>query len=322
MGSHHARVYAALTGRCVLAGVHDPAEERGQTLARRWDARAYADVEELLDDVDVVSIASPSRLHSTHARLALERGVDVLVEKPLAVTAEDGRELQRLVEELPWRPVAQVGHIEHFNPAVRELRKLISGHEILAIAVERLGPDDGRIDDADVITDLMLHDVHVLLTLVDSPLVEAHAVGRSVRGAGPADYAVANLVFDGGLIATLSASRITQDKVRRIAVSTAEAHITVDYLHRSVNVCRMTNLTAGDGDAGTYRQESVVERIFVPIEEPLVAQLQSFLAAVRDRRPPEVPLATGVRCLEVVEALREQAEAPARRAEPALATAA
>ena len=321
MGSHHARVYASLTGRCVLAGVHDPDLERAASLARRWDARAYDDVEELLESVDVVSIASPSRLHVVHARLALERGVDVLVEKPLALTAEDGRELQRIAEAHDWDPVVQVGHIEHFNPAVRELRKLLSGHQVLALAVERLGPADGRIDDTDVIHDLMLHDVHVLLTLVDASLSAAHAVGRSIKGDGPTDYAVANLLFEDGVIATLSASRITQDKVRRMSVSTAEAHITVDYLQRTVNVCRLTDLRA-DGGAGSYRQESVVERIFVPMEEPLVAQLQSFLSAVRERRAPEVPLAAGVRCLEVVEALGQQVSRGARRTRRALARAA
>ncbi len=162
MGSHHARVYAALTGACTLAGVYDPDAARAAALAERWDARAYASLEEMLNDIDVVSIASPSSMHFHHTALALEHGLDVLVEKPLSLTVENATMLERMAALRPATPVVQVGHIEHFNPAIVELRKLLAEYPPIAIDMQRLGPFDGRNDDTDVVQDLMLHDIHVL----------------------------------------------------------------------------------------------------------------------------------------------------------------
>jgi virulence factor len=306
MGTHHARVYAALTGACTLAGVYDPDAERASTLAERWDAQSYASLEELLRDVDVVSVASPSSLHFHHTALALEHGLDVLVEKPLALTVENARMLERMASLRAHSPIVQVGHIEHFNPAIVELRKLVADHEPIAIDMHRLGPFDGRIADTDVVQDLMLHDIHVLTTLADSPLVRVQASGRRVRSDEHTDYAVATFVFESGLIANLSASRVTEEKIRRLTVTTADAHITLDSMNRSLELSRWTSLRgSGAGESAGYRQESVVERVFVPIEEPLVAQIQSFLRCAADRSEPQVPLRAGTTCLQIVDAVRE-----------------
>jgi predicted dehydrogenase len=304
MGSHHARVYAALTGACTLAGVFDPDAERAAAVAERWDARAYPTLEEMLGEVDVVSVASPSSLHFHHTALALEHGLDVLVEKPLALTVENARMLERMASLREAKPVVQVGHIEHFNPAIVELRKLVGQYPPIAIDMQRLGPFDGRNPDTDVVQDLMLHDIHVLTTLADSPLVRVQASGRRVRNDEHTDYAVATFVFESGLIATLSASRVTEEKIRRMTVTAADAHITLDSMNRSLELSRWTSLRGVDASAG-YRQESVLERVFVPMEEPLVAQIQSFLKCVRERGAPEVPLRTGTACLQVVDAVRE-----------------
>jgi virulence factor len=305
MGSHHARVYAALTGACTLAGVYDPDTDRAAAVAGRWDSRAYGSLEEMLSDVDVVSVASPSSLHFHHTAMALEHGLDVLVEKPLALTVENARMLERMASLREPRPIVQVGHIEHFNPAIRELRKLLAEHEPIAIDMQRLGPFDGRISDTDVVQDLMLHDIHVLITVANSPLVRVQASGRRVRSDQLTDYAVATFVFESGLIATLSASRVTEEKIRRLTVTASDAHITLDSMQRSLELSRWTSLRGGTGESAGYRQESVLERVFVPIEEPLVAQIQSFLRCVRDRSAPEVPLRTGTACLQIVDAVRE-----------------
>jgi predicted dehydrogenase len=317
MGSHHARVYAAMSGACTLAGVYDPDAERAAKVAERWDAPAYDSLERLLADIDVVSVASPSSLHFEHTALALEHGLDVLVEKPLATTVEDARMLERLADLRAERPVVQVGHIEHFNPAIVELRKLLGEHEPIAVHMQRLGPFDGRIADTDVVQDLMLHDIHVLLTIAGSPLVDVRASGRRVRSETHTDYAIATFTFESGLIATLAASRVTEEKIRGLNVTTADAHITLDSMQRSLQLSRMTSLRGATGGASGYRQESVVQRVFVPIEEPLVAQIASFLRAVRTRSQPEVPLRTGRACLEVVELVCERiATAPAPRVVP------
>jgi predicted dehydrogenase len=303
MGAHHARVYASLAGLCELHGVYDVDRSRTAAIAMRQETRAYERIEDLLQAVDAVSVASPSSFHVEHALLAIEAGVDVLIEKPVALTVAEAGTLLEAASHAPERIVA-VGHVEHFNPAIRELRKLLAGQPVIAVDIHRLSPFDGRITDADVVQDLMLHDLHVVLSIARSPLRYVQSVARSVRSRGHDDYAVAHLVFDDGMIASVSASRVTEEKIRRLTATTTEAHVTADYLNRTIEACRWTRLQVDDGDGRSYRQESVVERIFVPQEEPLVAELRSFLQCVRERCEPEVGLEMGVRCLEVVDQVR------------------
>jgi len=307
MGANHARVLNSLPHLCELVAVYDPDHARAQAVAARTTARVCSSLEELLERVDAVCIASPSGCHPQQVALALAAGRDVFVEKPLALEAAAARSLRDDVVRGSDR-IVQVGHIEHFNPAVRELRKLAAGEQLVAVEMQRLSPWHGRIADADVIQDLMLHDVHVLLTLARAPIAGLAAFARHVRSADrSADHAVATLAFADGLIAALSASRVTEEKVRRLAVTSERAYITLDYVRRTIEICRSTSLHADARDQRSYRQESVVERVFVPPEEPLVAQLGAFLECVRERRPPEVDVDDAVRCLEVVEALRRSA---------------
>lgn len=320
MGAHHIRAYSALGGLCDLYGIHDRDPHVAAELARRFDTRPCASMEELLEHVQAVSICTPSALHVEHALTALHAGVDVLIEKPVALSVSEASMLAAALAADPRRPVVQVGHIEHFNPAVREVSKLLHGERIVGLELRRLSPFDGRILDADVVQDLMLHDIHVLLTFAGArKLCAVHAAGRRVRSPALDDYAVATLTFDDGLIGTLIASRITEEKIRRLSVTTEQSHITVDYLARTVERCRSTHLELDGGGSRTYRQESLLERVFVPIEEPLLAQLRSFLDCVRERTAPEVDLQMAVRCLSVVQAVRDAIaggrSAPAGRAE-------
>ena len=314
MGSHHARTYTALGGVCELRGVHDRDSARAKVVAEQFDTDAYDSIEQLLEQVQAVSICTPSALHVEHALLALDAGVDVLIEKPVALDLAQAAALTKAVARAgagtgarttAAAPIVQVGHIEHFNPAVREVAKLLDGERLVALELQRLSPFDGRIQDADVIQDLMLHDVHVLLSLAgERELCDVHGAGRRVRSPMLDDYASATLTFDDGLIGTLIASRVTEEKIRRMSATTEDSHVTVDYLRRSVERCRSTRLELDGGGSRTYRQESLLERVFVPMEEPLLAQLRSFLECVRERRAPEVDLAMGIRCLTVVEAIR------------------
>jgi virulence factor len=322
MGAHHVRTYSMLGGVCELRGLYDANAEHGAQVAARFETDSYQSVERLLEDVEAVSICTPSALHVEHALLALRSGVDVLIEKPVALDVEQADELLAGVAGCSGSPVVQVGHIEHFNPAVREVAKLLCDERIVALELQRLSPFDGHIVDADVVQDLMLHDVHVLLALAGGrELCGVHAVGRRVRSELLDDYAVATLSFDDGLIGTLVASRVTEEKIRRMSATTDESHVTVDYLRRTVERCRSTRLELDGGGSRTYRQESLLERVFVPIEEPLVAQLRSFLRCVREREVPEVDLQMGIRCLAVVQAIRDSiaTAGPLAKAQPAVA---
>lgn len=319
MGSHHVRSYSMLAGQCELVGLYDSNAAQAAAVAEKFSVPALESPEQLLALVDAVSICTPSALHVEHATAALAAGLDVLIEKPLALDLGEALGLEAYVREAARDRVVQVGHIEHFNPAVREVAKLLADERVVALELQRLSPYDGRISDADVVQDLMLHDIHVLLEFAAGrELARVHAVGRNVRSPAAADYAVAVLTFSDGLIGTLVASRVTEEKIRRISATTEDAHVTVDYLRRTVERCRSTRLDGDWGGSRTYRQESTLERIFVPIEEPLVAQLRSFLDCVRARRAPEVGLETGLRCLSVVEAIRGSIARAGERS-PALA---
>jgi predicted dehydrogenase len=303
MGNHHARAYGSLSGLCELHGVYDVDRARAAEVGTRYETRAYEMLDAMLGDLDAVSIASPSSFHVEHTTRALEAGLHVLVEKPLAMNVEQARQIEQVAQRFPDR-VVQVGHIEHFNPAIDVLRNVLADHQLIALDIQRLSPFNGRITDADVIQDLMLHDIHVALSLARSDIHRVQSAARAVHSAVQDDYAVAQLIFDDGMIASLSASRVTEEKIRRLTATTIESHVTMNYLHRTIEVCRWTKLEPFSPDDRSYRQESVVERIFVPQEEPLIAQLRSFLRCAREGGQPEVGLDMGVRCLEVIDQIR------------------
>jgi predicted dehydrogenase len=312
MGAHHARAYGLLAG-CTLVGVFDPDASRARAAAQPHGARPYMEIEALLEDVDIVTVASPSRLHVEHTLLALHHGCDVLVEKPVAPTAAKARLLQRAVARDPRGPIVAAGHIEHFNPAIRELRKVLEGREILGIDCRRLGPASERNRDIDVVQDLMLHDLHIALDLAGVNPVEVHGAGTTLGSSPTLEYAVATVVFEGGVVGTFGASRATEERVRRMSITATDVHVTVDLAGRTLETCRSTNLTPAA--VSGVRQESLVERIHVPSEEPLLAQAAAFVQSCVDRRPPAVGLDIAARCMDLVDDVRACAQpAGARRA--------
>ena len=301
MGAHHARAYGLLAG-CELVGIFDPDASRAGAAADPYRARTYMDVEALLEDVDIVTVASPSRLHVDHTLLALHHGCDVLVEKPVAPTAAKARLLHRAVARDPRGPIVAAGHIEHFNPAVRELRKVLEGREILGIDCRRLGPASERNRDIDVVQDLMLLDLHLALDLTGAVPVEVHGAGTALGSSPTLEYAAATIIFDNGVVGTFGASRATQEHVRRMSITATDVHVTVDLAARTIATCRSTNLAPIAGP--DVRQESMVERIHVPNEEPLLVEVAAFLESCVLRRPPVVGLDTAARCMDLVDDVR------------------
>jgi predicted dehydrogenase len=257
----------------------------------------------MLGDLDAVSIASPSSFHVAHATRALEASLHVLVEKPIGRNVEEAHRLEQVARRFPDL-VVQVGHIEHFNPAIGVLRNLLASHQLIALDIQRLSRFNGRITNADVIQDLMLHDIHVALSLTRSDIHRVQCAARAVHSDDQDDDAVAQLIFDDGMIASLSASRVTEEKIRRLTATTIDWHVTMDYLHSTTGVCWWTKLEPDSRDHRAYRQESMVKRILVPQEGPLLAQLRWFLQCARDGVQPEVGLDMGVRCLQVIDQSR------------------
>jgi predicted dehydrogenase len=283
LGQHHARVYAQLPD-VRLVGVHDTSPERAAEVAGRHGTRVFAEVEALLDEVDAVSVAVPTVDHHRTALAALQAGKDVLVEKPMAATLAEADDLIRVAAERGV--LLQVGHIERFNPVVDVLGEHAGRPRF--IEVHRLASFSPRSLDIDVVLDLMIHDLDIVLWLDGSDPVQVDAVGVPVL-TPRADIANARLRFASGLIANLTASRVSAEKVRKFRVFSPRTYVSLDLAARSATVHR---LVEGPGTA-----QIAVERLTAPDIEPLARQLASFVSSVRARSAPLVSGLDGRRAL-------------------------
>jgi predicted dehydrogenase len=304
MGRHHVRVYNELP-TVDLVGVSDADDGAASEVAGQYDTVARPRAA-LLRDADAVSIAVPTRHHAAIATEAIEAGTAVLVEKPFVEDPERGVELASQAREAGV--ALMVGHIERFNPAVRALRDVLPEIEPIAVAARRQGPPVERGVDDSAVMDLMIHDIDILLSLTRAGVESATAVSAYDNR-----HIAAQLQFEDGLIGTLTASRITQEKIRDLAITAHDCQVEVDYLDRSVQIHRhsMPEYLDHDGDM-RYRHESIIERPTVDNGEPLKAELAAFVEAVREGTEPPVTAAEGIRAVE----LAQRIEAIAQDATP------
>jgi predicted dehydrogenase len=301
LGRQHARVYSSLPG-ARLVGVYDADGPRCAEVARLYGCRAFDRLDEMLAEVDAATVAVPTVDHHRVVRALLEAGKDVLVEKPMTVTLAEADDLIRLAGDR--RAVLQVGHIERFNPATDVLLATVS--EPRFIEVHRLASFSPRSLDIDVVLDLMIHDLDIVLALDGSEALQVDAVGVPVL-TPKVDIANARLRFASGLIANLTASRVSMDKVRKFRVFSPRTYVSVDFAGREAQVCRLKQ-----GEDG--RPEISVERTSAPEEEPLRRQNEAFLGAVLKRSRPVVTGGDGRRALALAHSiLARMAEADAVR---------
>jgi len=300
MGQRHCRVLSNLR-RAELAGVCDVSTCLGERTASQYGVPYFAQVADLLRAVDAVSLVTPTDTHLALATHCLEQGVHVLVEKPLAETAARAEQLAQ-VAEASGRQV-QVGHIERFNPAYIELKYVLERATVLAVNVRRLSAYAASNSDVDVILDLMIHDFDLVLDLLGRTPESIAAMGLSATGQA-VDHAVVQLSYKGGPLVSLTASRVTEQKVRSIEVTCVDAYVECDLLNKTIEVHRCTigeYLNHNHKDV-KYRQESIVERLQVPAQEPLFLELQSFVDSIIDDKPVTVSAADGLRAVQVAEA--------------------
>ena len=297
LGQHHARVYAALSG-CRLAGVYDVDPARAKNVADRHGAPVLEKLRDVIAAADAVSVAVPTVDHHRVTKALLEAGRDVLVEKPITTTLDEADDLIRLAAER--KAILQVGHIERFNPAMDVLRA--ATREPRFIEVHRLGSFSPRSLDIDVVLDLMIHDLDIVLALDGSEPVQVDAVGVPVL-TPRVDIANVRLRFRSGLIANLTASRVSAEKVRKFRVFFPRTYISVDFSAREAQVYRLTTGASGTPDIS-------VERTAAPDEEPLQRQLSAFVQAVRDRTAPVVTGIDGRRALALAQAVLAKMTSP------------
>ena len=308
MGERHCRVCANLP-RVDLVGITDLNEARGQEVADRYETTYYRDYGQLLPKLDAVTIATTTDSHFDVAKACLEQGLHVMVEKPITETIEHAQQLTQMAEERGL--VLQVGHIERFNPAFLELKNVTEGMHLVGVTMRRLSPFDLSNTDVDVIRDLMIHDLDLAVDLVGSSIEGLSAWGRSISTAG-IDHAVANLSFRDGPVVTLFASRVTEQKVRTVEVIAEGAYVEADLLNKSVLIHRRTfPQYLNNHNTTKYLQESLIERIHVPMFEPLMLELRHFVDCVRQNCPSRVPGSDGLRALQLAESV---ANAMARQA--------
>src|SRR6266852_2281105 len=284
-GRNHVRVYREIEG-AELIGVYDQDARRAAAVAKEFQTKVLATLEELRGRADAVSVAVPTIAHAEVGCRLLEMGLDVLVEKPMAVDLTEADALLEAAKKN--RRILQVGHVERFNPAVRAVEPILN--RPLFFEVHRLGVFTPRSLDVDVIYDLMIHDLDILLAMVNEPVTEVKAVGIPVL-TDKVDIAHARLEFAGGAVANVTASRVSTERVRKMRFFQQHEYISLDYARRDA-------LRVGVKRPGPQPEFSF-EKLPAPATEPLRAELEAFLEAVRTRREPRTNGAAGRAALEL-----------------------
>jgi predicted dehydrogenase len=297
-GRNHARVYREIEG-AELTGIFDQDTIRAAAVAKEFQTKVFASLGELQGRADAVSVAVPTSAHADVGCRLMEMGLDVLVEKPMAVNLAEADAL--LASAKKNKRILQVGHVERFNPAVIAVEPILN--RPLFFEVHRLGVFTPRSLDVDVIYDLMIHDLDILLALVKEPVTEVKAVGIPVL-TDKVDIAHARLEFLGGAVANVTASRVSTERVRKMRFFQQHEYLSLDYARRDA-------LRVGVKKPGP-QPEFGFQKLEAPAMEPLRAELEAFLDATRTRKEPKTNGTAGRAALElagrVMASIQEHAE--------------
>ena len=284
-----------------LVGFFDPDEAHGEKVQNEFRYKYFSSIEELIDSVDVVDIVTPTLSHYTCAIKAITKGKHVFIEKPITNSVEEAEHIRLLVNENNLR--GQVGHVERFNPAFIAVKNEISSP--MFIETHRLAEFNPRGTDVPVVLDLMIHDIDIILSVVNSPVKNISASGVSVISETP-DIANARIEFENGCIANLTASRISMKNMRKSRFFQKDAYISIDFLEKQVEVVKMKNAPKdpGDFDMILKNAEGVSKQIY--FESPKISpnnaildELESFSDAIKNKTKPIVTLKDGANALRV-----------------------
>jgi UDP-N-acetylglucosamine 3-dehydrogenase len=292
MGANHARVLADLSG-VTLVGIADPDDKRRNFVTQALGCAGFADVEALMAaGVEAVTLAAPTHLHRDIALTCIGRGVHVLVEKPIAPSVEEGRAIIAAAQRAGV--TLMVGHVERFNPAVEAVKNALQGEDILSIAITRVGPFPPRMSNVGVVIDLAVHDIDLIRWFTDSEIVEVQPQLSSAV-AEREDIALLQFRTASGVLAHINTNWLTPFKARNVTVATRNKYIMGDLLTRQVTEC------FGFQPDGSYS----MRHLSVGHAEPLRAELQAFVNAIRQGVAPAVTgeegvasLAIAIRCLD------------------------
>lgn len=287
LGRFHAMKYAAME-HVELVGVADPDEQQVHKVAGETNCRAFTDYAELLPLVDAVSIVVPTSLHHSVAKDCLNQNIDVLVEKPFTVTLDEADQLIELAAQKDR--ILQVGHLERFNPAVTAMRPLLN--QPLFIEAHRLATFKDRGTDVDVVLDLMIHDIDIILSIVNAPIQSIHTVGAPVM-TKLTDIANARLIFENGCTANVTVSRISMDNMRRMRIFQPGRYISVDFGKKEVMSIQLKKETAAP-----FPQPDIHKYGFSE-QDALEQELLDFINNIQQRSKPMVSGVEGRMALHV-----------------------
>ena len=298
MGWHHARVLSLLRD-ADLVGVADPDESRGKLAVEQFQCEWFKNYHDLISKVDAICIAVPTLLHHKVGLDCLKAGVNVLIEKPIAATELEAKSL--INASKISNCLLQVGHIERFNPAFRELNKIVQNEDIVVLEARRHSPHADRANDVSVVMDLMIHDIDLVLELVNSKIQKLAAVGGR-NSDGLIDYVNATLVFNNNIIASLTASKMSHKKIRNLSAHCQNGLVETDFLNHSLQIHRKAHesYTAEHGEL-VYRNDGYVEEVSTTSIEPLYAELEHFLKCVQGKESPEVDGEQASRALKIAD---------------------
>lgn len=286
LGKFHAEKYASLK-ECELVAVVDVNPEAAEQVAKKHGAQAMTDYQSLLGQIDAVSIVVPTSLHHTVSRDFLSAGTHVLVEKPITVTVEEADDLIAIAREK--NVILQVGHLERFNPAVRGLDNM--AEKPLFIESHRLSPFNPRANDVSVVLDLMIHDIDIILALVDSEVEKIDASGTAVLTQGT-DIANARITFKNGCVANVTASRISMKMERKMRMFRPCSYISVDFQNRVLIKHKTGEKEMFPGIPEIVTEESVFES-----GDALLEEIKHFVNCIRTGENPLVPGEAGRKAL-------------------------
>lgn len=302
MGQFHLNVISQIN-HINLSGIYDANENHLNEISQKYNIRKFNSIDEAIDNADAVIIASPTIHHFEIAKKAVEKGKHVLVEKPMTETYAQALELEEIVKQK--NVILQVGHVERFNGAVQELHHIIEKPYL--IEARRLAPFTPRITDVGVVFDIMIHDLDIVTSLVKKPIVRFSASGKRIRTKNE-DIASALLEFEDSTIATISASRVTQEKIRTLAISTEEAYFILDYATQDITIHRQaasqSNIKTSVGI--NYKQESIIERVFIHRDNPLKLEDEHFANCILGKDKRFVSIEDDVNTIKLTESILKE----------------
>ena len=297
MGNYHAKLCDKLRDYIDFVGVCDIRKDRADYIADLYNTKPYYRAIDLLKKVNAVSIAVPTNKHYMVSKMAFDQDVDILLEKPMTDNIEEARELINIASEK--KLVFHVGHVERFNSAVLELMQYSGEIMPVSLRAKRLGPPSDRERDSGVILDLMIHDIDIILNLVNSKVVDISAYGKKIH-TNYEDIASVQMLFENGTFASIHASRITQKKIRTLDLTLPDRYIYLDYSEEDIYIYRKSATKNSRNNKIRKVIDTNVEQILIEKGNPLKLEIEHFIKTVGEKETSMFSSKQNLRSLKIV----------------------